>query len=122
MTPIPISRELFKHDVACALSLALLNAGRSMAARMAMIAITTSSSMSVNPTAELAFFFGISGFCISCGCTVFSTFAQDLPVKSSRLQIFANCDSLLLRFQRDFQTFLRRLDNQWRPGTHCQLP
>src|SRR5208283_4699614 len=42
-------RWLFMHWMPWAFCLPLLNAGRSSAARMAMIAITTSSSISVNP-------------------------------------------------------------------------
>ena len=40
---------LDKHWMLWALALALLSAGSSIAAKMAMIAMTTSSSMSVNP-------------------------------------------------------------------------
>src|SRR5438445_6548435 len=43
-----ICLELLMHEIACALIFALLNAGSSIAARMAMIAITTSSSIRVN--------------------------------------------------------------------------
>src|SRR5438876_755394 len=42
-------RMLFMHIMPWALSLDLLRAGRSIAARMAMMAITTSSSISVQP-------------------------------------------------------------------------
>src|SRR5207248_10259168 len=41
--------RLLKQLTVLDLSLALVNAGSSIAARMAMMAITTSSSMSVNP-------------------------------------------------------------------------
>src|ERR1700677_2762469 len=41
--------RLFKHDVLWALSLDLLNAGRSMAAKIAITAMTTNSSISVKP-------------------------------------------------------------------------
>jgi hypothetical protein len=52
---------LLLHRVVSAFSLALLNAGSNSAARMAMMAITTSSSMSVNaPERELA------GGCLPC--------------------------------------------------------
>src|SRR6516164_4063601 len=40
---------LFMQEAATALVLARFNAGNSMAARMAMMAMTTSSSISVNP-------------------------------------------------------------------------
>jgi hypothetical protein len=40
---------LFMQAAATAFALALFNAGNSMAARMAMMAITTSSSIKVNP-------------------------------------------------------------------------
>jgi len=42
--------SLFLQVVRCACSLARANAGSSMAARMAMMAITTNSSMSVKPS------------------------------------------------------------------------
>src|ERR1041384_363632 len=45
---MPIWRRLFRQPVCLALALALAKAGRSMPARIAMIAITTSSSMRVN--------------------------------------------------------------------------
>src|ERR1035441_686269 len=42
-------RWLLMHCTPCALSLARVKAGKSNAARMAMMAMTTRSSMSVNP-------------------------------------------------------------------------
>ena len=45
----PIDLVLLTHAIPCALALAFVNAGNSIEARMAMIAITTSSSISVNP-------------------------------------------------------------------------
>src|SRR5580704_15439879 len=45
----PICLLLLVQAIALALFLAALNAGSSIAARMAMIAMTTSSSISVNP-------------------------------------------------------------------------
>ena len=45
---MPICFRLLAHWERFARSLALLNAGKSIAARMAMIAMTTSYSMSVN--------------------------------------------------------------------------
>ena len=45
---IPICRRLFVQVVRAALSLALAKAGNNMAAKMAMMAMTTSNSMSVN--------------------------------------------------------------------------
>src|SRR5205809_4121037 len=39
--------ELLMHEIACALHFALLNAGSSIAASMAMIAITTNNSIKV---------------------------------------------------------------------------
>lgn len=42
-------RVLFKHRMLWALVLALARAGKSMPAKMAMMAMTTNSSMSVNP-------------------------------------------------------------------------
>src|SRR4051794_23448378 len=46
---MPICRRLLRHCVRLAFSLAFDSAGKSMAARMAIIAITTSNSISVNP-------------------------------------------------------------------------
>ena len=43
-----IWRKLFRQEMPCALALALARAGSSSAARMAIMAITTSNSMSVN--------------------------------------------------------------------------
>ena len=48
----PNCLRLFMHDMPCALVLALERAGKSMPARMAMMAMTTSSSMSVKPCLE----------------------------------------------------------------------
>src|ERR1700754_2375150 len=45
---IPICRRLLTHEVRVAFALALLKAGNNMAARMAMIAMTTRSSIKVN--------------------------------------------------------------------------
>ena len=45
--PRAICFVLFKQAVACAFSFALLKAGSSMAAKMAMIAMTTSNSINV---------------------------------------------------------------------------
>jgi hypothetical protein len=42
---------LLKHLIPCALALALAKAGKSMLAKMAIIAITTSNSIKVNPAA-----------------------------------------------------------------------
>src|SRR5439155_7207148 len=54
---------LFKSMLCCALFLALLSAGRSIAARMAMMAITTRSSISVNASIfrkrVIGFIFGL---------------------------------------------------------------
>ena len=44
-----ICLPLLRHRIPCALALALLNAGSSIAASIAMIAITTSNSIRVNP-------------------------------------------------------------------------
>ena len=46
---MPICFSLFMQKICCALALACARAGRSMAARMAMMAITTSNSISVKP-------------------------------------------------------------------------
>src|SRR5438309_2202009 len=51
---MPHWRRLERQLVACALALALLKAGNSMAARMAMMAITTSSSMRVKARDRVA--------------------------------------------------------------------
>src|SRR5579883_2525926 len=45
----PICRRLFRHPVRWPFDFALVKAGNSIAARIAMIAITTSSSMRVKP-------------------------------------------------------------------------
>src|SRR3954465_625006 len=45
---MPNCFKLLTHEIRLAASLALLNAGKSIPARMAMIAITTKSSISVN--------------------------------------------------------------------------
>src|SRR5436190_4575762 len=45
-------RVLFMHEIPVALALALPRAGRSRLARIAIMAMTTSSSMSVNATRE----------------------------------------------------------------------
>ena len=50
-------RMLFKQAAPCALFLALARAGSSSAARIAMIAMTTSSSISVNAFFRLVFIF-----------------------------------------------------------------
>src|SRR6266851_10364864 len=42
-------RWLFMHEMPCPFCLALARAGKSIAARMAMMAMTTSSSISVKP-------------------------------------------------------------------------
>src|SRR6266516_1322851 len=51
---------LLRQIMPCALALALLNAGRSIAARMAIMAITTSSSMRVKALTISDFGFRIS--------------------------------------------------------------
>src|SRR6185369_3768658 len=43
----PICRPLFMHDIACARILAFERAGNTIAARMAMMAMTTSNSIKV---------------------------------------------------------------------------
>jgi hypothetical protein len=45
---MPVCFTLFKHCVIVTLRLADANAGRSMAAKMAMMAMTTNNSISVN--------------------------------------------------------------------------
>ncbi len=45
---MPVCRRLFSHQICLARAIADSSAGISMAARMPMIAITVSSSMSVN--------------------------------------------------------------------------
>ena len=46
--PIPICRRLFEHAIRFALSLARAKAGSNIAAKIAMMAITTKSSIKVN--------------------------------------------------------------------------
>ena len=43
---------LLEHEIPWARSFALLNAGSSMAAKIAMMAMTTNSSINVNPTVD----------------------------------------------------------------------
>src|SRR5262245_56217041 len=50
--PNPICRILFKQEVCLTLAIALASASKSIATRMAMIAMTTSSSIKVNPRAS----------------------------------------------------------------------
>src|SRR5881394_483259 len=45
ISPRPICRLLFRHAVVCARIFARLNAGNNIAARIAMMAMTTSSSI-----------------------------------------------------------------------------
>src|SRR5579884_594996 len=61
---VPICRKLLRQEMARAFSRACAKTGKRMAARMAMIAMTTSSSMSVKPPPEVRFmsylsFFGV---------------------------------------------------------------
>src|SRR5947209_19733737 len=51
---MPTCRKLFKQAACLALALAFASAGRSIAARMAMIAITTNSSIKVKALLGLA--------------------------------------------------------------------
>ena len=51
--PRPNCFSLFVQEMALAFSRALLNAGRSIAAKIAMIAITTSNSIRVNDLREM---------------------------------------------------------------------
>jgi hypothetical protein len=53
--PIPICRRLFRQAVCLAFAFALAKAGNSMAARIAMIAITTNNSINVNPPRQQCF-------------------------------------------------------------------
>src|SRR5262252_4551419 len=46
--------SLFRHEIFCAFSLAHDKAGKSIAARIAIIAITTSNSIKVNPRRDEA--------------------------------------------------------------------
>src|SRR5688500_13438896 len=48
--------KLFRHEIAWALRLALARAGKSMPARIAIMAMTTRSSMSVKPFRSVAVF------------------------------------------------------------------
>ena len=49
---IPIWRKLFRHAVCLARALAFESAGKSMAAKMAIMAMTTSNSISVNASSS----------------------------------------------------------------------
>ena len=48
---IPSCLQLLRQEICCALALALASAGNSMAAKMAMMAMTTSNSIKVNARA-----------------------------------------------------------------------
>src|SRR5438552_34076 len=83
-----IWRRLLAHETLTAACFALERAGSSIAARMAMIAITTSNSINVNPGSVLPSSFGfIVGFCrlssmviLSLLCTLLGHgFAQGPP-------------------------------------------
>src|SRR2546425_558729 len=52
---MPIWRKLFRQAVCLALALALASAGNNIPARMAMMAMTTSNSMSVKPKSSFDF-------------------------------------------------------------------
>src|SRR6476660_1741286 len=62
----PICLRLFVHLIAWAFALALLSAGRSMPAKMAIIAITTSSSIKVKPDRGSAASVLFIGLVIGC--------------------------------------------------------
>ena len=51
-----ICRRLLKHAACCALRFELASAGNNIAAKMAIMAMTTSNSIKVNPFAALKFF------------------------------------------------------------------
>ncbi len=63
--------ELFKQEICCAFVFAHANAGSRIAARIAIIAITTSNSIKVNPR---------FGFCFMAGCSNDSIQSRRLPV------------------------------------------
>src|SRR5690348_3325826 len=89
---------LLKHVAACALSFALLNAGSSIAARMAMIAITTSNSISVN-----------------AGAAVFVEYSRCFMLEL--LHIVRNWSCNLLRRRRLNMTLMES-KNEWALWSH----
>src|SRR4029077_7739621 len=76
--PRPTWRLLLAQAMALALSLALLSAGRSIAAKIAMMAITTSSSISVKPL-----LFGGSGKFMLCQASQAASVGHSVPCESS---------------------------------------
>src|SRR5437016_12765619 len=73
-----ICLELFRHMMPCALIFALLNAGSSNAARMAIIAMTTSSSIKVKAGRSRTR--RQSGIIVLLGRSEFSIIGFDLSV------------------------------------------
>jgi hypothetical protein len=53
--PIPICRKLLMHRASCPRSFPAASDGNSMLAKIPMIEITTSNSISVNPRARFKF-------------------------------------------------------------------
>lgn len=78
--PRPIWRWLLAHWVRLALSLARLNAGRSIPARMAMMAMTTSSSMSAK-----------ARFGQATGCFGDSPLGGSAPLAYSKTMLLGVC-------------------------------
>ena len=74
MNPRPNCFVLFKQAVARALSFALLNAGSNIAARMAMMAITTNNSIKVNADFEVVGF----GAVFMVRCKEFKTMSSEV--------------------------------------------
>src|SRR6185437_12580535 len=67
--PVVICLRSFMHWIDCARSFALLKAGNSIAAKIAMIAMTTKSSIKVNPRGGVA-----ASVLVALGCKLFIDF------------------------------------------------
>ena len=79
--PTPIWRRLLKHLAFAAWCLALSSAGKSMAAKMAMMAITTRSSINVNAGLELR-----CGFITRPLLSLYQVLQNSLPLGGPLLQ------------------------------------
>src|SRR5437773_2801479 len=89
----PICRRLWKQDVCLDTSLARDNAGRSRPARMAIIAMTTSSSINVKPQRGLEGASWENGFVPGM-----SVFTSRSPMQDWRLALFEWLESVFIRY------------------------
>src|SRR5437868_7688106 len=97
---MPICFSLLRHWVRLALSLARASAGRSKAARIAMIAITTSSSINVKAADTKGVRrFGVSSFpAFSIGWGLLAASEAPHSVELGRT-VFRNCSPVTTRSQ-----------------------